>query len=147
MKSISVAEAAEKMFARAKDVDGLYEAVATKLSEQRRFVLWWDGQKLNTLGNATIADRRQYPDNSTIHCAVLCKHSVPLSERRAIDTRHDIESFQIMIYDPHIPDLLATTEHFVGNDRWQNFVQRWYRSPSSIRTYCIESAINVLEVA
>lgn len=43
LKTIAVAEAAEKMFARAKDGTGLYAAVETKLGEQRRFVLWWDG--------------------------------------------------------------------------------------------------------
>ena len=45
----------------------LHEAVKAKLTEQRRFVLWWDAQDLNALGNTTLADRQQYPDNSTIH--------------------------------------------------------------------------------
>ncbi len=35
--------------------------------EQRRFVLWWDGLKLNSLGNTTVSDREQYPDRGTIH--------------------------------------------------------------------------------
>jgi hypothetical protein len=39
-----VAEAAEGYFRRAKDFEGLYRAVETKLGEQRRFVLWYDGQ-------------------------------------------------------------------------------------------------------
>jgi hypothetical protein len=32
-------------FGRAKDATKLYEAVEIKLSEQRRFVLWWDRQE------------------------------------------------------------------------------------------------------
>ena len=27
------------------DATGLYEAIAAKLGEQRKFVLWWDGQE------------------------------------------------------------------------------------------------------
>lgn len=45
LKSIAVAEAAENYFARAKDSTQLYAAVQVKLGEQRRFVLWWDGQE------------------------------------------------------------------------------------------------------
>ena len=45
LKSIAVAEAAEKYFARAKDATGLYEAIEAKITEQRRFVLWWDAQE------------------------------------------------------------------------------------------------------
>ena len=40
-----MAEAAEIHFARAKDATKLYEAIELKLAEQRRFVLWWDGQE------------------------------------------------------------------------------------------------------
>ncbi len=39
------AEAAENYYARANDATGLYEAIAAKLTEQRKFVLWWDGQE------------------------------------------------------------------------------------------------------
>lgn len=45
LKSVAVAEAAEKHFARAKDADGLYEAIKAKLMAQRDFVLWWDAQE------------------------------------------------------------------------------------------------------
>jgi phage N-6-adenine-methyltransferase len=44
LKSVLVAETAEKHYKRAKDSTGLYQAVQVKLGEQRRFVLWWDGQ-------------------------------------------------------------------------------------------------------
>ena len=67
LKGVAVAEAAEKYYARAKDRTRLQEAIEAKLGEQRRFVLWWDQQNLNSLGNTTVADRRQYPDRSTIH--------------------------------------------------------------------------------
>lgn len=45
LKSIAVAEAAEKHFARARDATKLYEAIEAKLGEQRRFILWWDQQE------------------------------------------------------------------------------------------------------
>ena len=45
VKEIAAAEAAEQYFARAKDPQGLMEAVELKLTEQRNFVLWWDGQE------------------------------------------------------------------------------------------------------
>lgn len=44
LKSIAIAEAAEKYYARAKDAELLYGAVEAKLTEQRNFVLWWDAQ-------------------------------------------------------------------------------------------------------
>ena len=38
--SLAAAEAAEKHFGRAKNLDGLSKAIAAKLKEQRDFVLW-----------------------------------------------------------------------------------------------------------
>jgi phage N-6-adenine-methyltransferase len=45
LKAVAVSEAAENYYRRAKDSAQLYAAVETKLGEQRRFVLWWDGQE------------------------------------------------------------------------------------------------------
>jgi phage N-6-adenine-methyltransferase len=39
------AQAAIDRFARARDIEGLRKASADMLGEQRRFILWWDGQK------------------------------------------------------------------------------------------------------
>ena len=47
LKGVAVAEAAEKYYARAKDVTKLGEAIEAKLGEQRRFVLWWDSHGLH----------------------------------------------------------------------------------------------------
>ncbi len=44
LKTIASAEAAENFYKRAKDSEKLYEAVEGKLTEQRNFVIWWDGQ-------------------------------------------------------------------------------------------------------
>ena len=44
LKEISVAEAAEKHYARAKDATRLLKAMELKLKAIRQFVLWWDGQ-------------------------------------------------------------------------------------------------------
>jgi ParB family chromosome partitioning protein len=41
---IAVAESGENFFKRARNSDGLYEAVKTKLTEQRKFIKWWDAQ-------------------------------------------------------------------------------------------------------
>jgi hypothetical protein len=69
LKTIATAEVAEKYFERAKDATELYRAVETKLSEQRKFVLWWDAQEKQEgargigkkvalqIGNATLGDR------------------------------------------------------------------------------------------
>jgi len=74
LKSIAVAEAAEKHFRRAKDADRLFEAVKLKLTEQRNFVLWWDGQGANRAGSPILTDRKGLkagsdglPDSTTIH--------------------------------------------------------------------------------
>src|SRR5271166_6233080 len=40
--ALAAAEAAHKHFARAKNLDGLSQAIEAKLKEQRNFVLWWD---------------------------------------------------------------------------------------------------------
>lgn len=45
LKTAAVAEAAEKMFAKAKDETRLYTAVEQKLGAQRGFVIWWDEQQ------------------------------------------------------------------------------------------------------
>lgn len=55
------------------------------------------------------------------HCAVLCKHAVSLADGRPIDTRGDITSFQVMLYDYG----LVICPVFDGNDRWQKFILRW----------------------
>jgi len=47
VKTIALAEVAERYFRRAKDATRLLEAVELKLAEQRKFVLWWDGQAKN----------------------------------------------------------------------------------------------------
>ena len=56
LKAIAVAEAAEKHFARAKDIVKLFEAIEAKLKEQRTFVLWWEKQNKQhgKLGNRPV---------------------------------------------------------------------------------------------
>jgi phage N-6-adenine-methyltransferase len=56
LKAIAVAEAAEKHFARAKDIVALFEAIEAKLGEQRRFVMWWDEQEKNPGGTPSQTD-------------------------------------------------------------------------------------------
>lgn len=79
LKAVAVAEAAERHFQRAKDATHLFEAVERKLSEQRKFVLWWDGQEKQqgargvgvalAVRDATvpIAGQNGLPDRDTIH--------------------------------------------------------------------------------
>ena len=60
----------------------------------------------------------------TAHCAVLCKHTVDPDEGRAINTRLDVDSFQVMIWDFHT----IKGQICVGNDLWQKFVFDWFSS-------------------
>lgn len=61
LKEIAVAEAAEKHFARAKDSEHLYEAIALKLQAQREFVVWWDAQDFKG-GNPTVTGLQRLED-------------------------------------------------------------------------------------
>src|SRR5262245_9820212 len=45
VRTIAAAEIAERLFRRAKDPAQLLKAIAVKLSEQRRFIVWWDSQE------------------------------------------------------------------------------------------------------
>ncbi|HLC28336.1 MAG TPA: DNA N-6-adenine-methyltransferase [Dehalococcoidia bacterium] len=45
LKTIAVAETAEKYYRRAKDPEKLTQAVEVKLTAQREFVAWWDQQE------------------------------------------------------------------------------------------------------
>lgn len=67
LKKAAVAKAAEEHFRRAKDATQLYVAVETKLGEQRRFVLWWEGQeKRRGLPPSASSDGGQFrPGEST----------------------------------------------------------------------------------
>jgi ParB family chromosome partitioning protein len=76
LKRIAVAEAAEKHYQRAKDATQLLDAVELKLSEQRKFVLWWDGQSKNpgSRRGVAVADQQRpvlggdgLPDRDTVH--------------------------------------------------------------------------------
>ena len=73
LKTIAVAETAEKYFARAKDIVKLFEAIEAKLKEQRKFVLWWDG----------LGEKRGKRDRSVTLLPVAGRDGVP--ERKIIE--------------------------------------------------------------
>ena len=50
LQLMAVAESAENYYRRAKDATKLYEAIEAKLTEQRKFIRWWDRQKKNKGG-------------------------------------------------------------------------------------------------
>ena len=54
------------------------------------------------------------------HCACLCRHSVPASIQ--IDTRCDIDTFQIMIWDYGF-----VYSKILSGASWQKFVTAWFR--------------------
>jgi hypothetical protein len=60
------------------------------------------------------------------HCAVLCRHNVKPELGRPINTLHDVEHFQVMIWDfePVI------TKIFDGAELWKRFVIKWVNEPS-----------------
>ena len=74
LKTVAIAEVAERHARRAKDATRLLKAVELKLTEQRKFVLWWDGQGLNKAGSPILTDRKGLmagrdgiPDSVTVH--------------------------------------------------------------------------------
>ena len=69
LQSVALYEAAETYFRRAKDVDSLFQAVEGKLTEQRNFVLWWDGQSGHPTGR---------PKASQVHDALPTAKSLGL---------------------------------------------------------------------
>lgn len=64
LKTIAVAEAAEKYFARAKDATKLEHAIRTKLEAQAAFVEWWDtkGPGTNHGGTRKISGLKSWPE-------------------------------------------------------------------------------------
>jgi phage N-6-adenine-methyltransferase len=58
LKSIAVAEAGEKHFARAKDASKLFDAIAEKLTLQMEYVVWRDRQPKNKGGRGHKTDFR-----------------------------------------------------------------------------------------
>lgn len=66
------------------------------------------------------------------NCAVLCKHSVDWDSNILIDTRHDVECFQPMIY--RSGEILCC-ELFRGNERWQRFIFGWFENSLGVWEY------------
>lgn len=71
----------------------------------------------------------------TRNCAVLCRHNVPLSELRAINTREDIRDYQVMLYDGK-----GFSFSSVRHD-WKEFVDRWFANPIETRNSYLRQAI------
>ena len=82
LKTIAVAETAEKYYRRAKDPEKLTQAVEVKLTAQREFVVWWDqqekdkgaatpgtdrGRRRNRPETASLPGRDGLPDRLTLH--------------------------------------------------------------------------------
>ena len=59
---------------------------------------------------------------SGAHCACLCKHSVPVPMQ--IDTRYDIESFEIMVWDYGL-----VYSKIQPGVYWKKFVCDWFSAP------------------
>lgn len=67
----------------------------------------------------------------TVHCAVLCKHSVPAG--RQIDTRNDVERFEPMLYVRGRIIVCRMSEYGGNNDGWDMFVTAWFDNPLRVR--------------
>lgn len=63
------------------------------------------------------------------HCAVLCCHNVRPEDEKKICTRHDIVSFQPMVWD-HGPVIGISLR---SNASWQRFVFNWFEDPIRLR--------------
>jgi hypothetical protein len=59
------------------------------------------------------------------HCAMLCRHNIKPNDGKKICTRHNIISFQPMVWD-YGPVISATV---VSNSLWQKFVFNWFTDP------------------
>ena len=77
LQRVAVYEAAEKHYARAKDVTKLEQAIRAKLEAQAAFVAWWDTyaeknkgaaqKRSNRSARALTAGQDGFPDSTTIH--------------------------------------------------------------------------------
>lgn len=80
---------------------------------------------------------------NSLHCAVLCKHSVNPNERRLINTFVDITSFQLMIHDCRF----VFSRVIEGNSYWQKYVFDWFDDPIKVRqqliSKCGESSLDI----
>lgn len=66
------------------------------------------------------------------HCAVLCRHNVDPSSGRQINTRFDIQSFQVMVWEHE----QVLSRVYDGNHYWQRVVELWVNhqdGPAKIR--------------
>ncbi len=59
LKAIAAWEVAEKYYKRARDREGLYNAIDNKLAEQCKFVQWWDTQANKDKGGGTGANQHR----------------------------------------------------------------------------------------
>jgi hypothetical protein len=71
--------------------------------------------------------------NDGIYCAVLAKHDVDPSLCREINTCTDVERFQVMVWDrTRWGSGYRYSKVFVSNEKWQEFVYRWYDGPQAL---------------
>ena len=57
LKQVAVYEAAEKYYARAKDVRQLEKAIRAKLTAQAEFVFWWDTKGPGSRHGGKVTDQ------------------------------------------------------------------------------------------
>lgn len=72
------------------------------------------------------------------HCAVLCKHNVTLADNRPIDTRFDVQSFQVMLWDY---EFIFTRIWPNDNQDWQRCVMSWFEDPLATRRRFMRKAL------
>jgi len=80
LKTIAIAEAAEKHYARAKDATKLQQAIRAKLQAQAEFVFWWDTQAAKDKGGGDVRNTRRRPATGV---QTAGKNGIP--ERSVID--------------------------------------------------------------
>src|SRR5262245_30094728 len=68
LKTIAMAETAESYYKRARNPDKLLEAVELKLTEQRKYILWWDSHGNPRGGPKNVADSATFvPEKTLLH--------------------------------------------------------------------------------
>jgi hypothetical protein len=129
LTAITVADAAVKRFAQAKDATGLKKAIRAKLEKQAEFVAWWDAQPRDRGGRPPKTNRRSVEGFLHLGRDGLPNEAVVRRWRARLGTEHRLEAayaqalaryVRILEYDEAVHVAQASGAH------------EWYTPPEYI---------------
>ena len=119
LKTMAVAEVATKYYRRANDPEGLYRAIEVQVSEQRKFVLWWDRQKKGQGERTDIIPRNR--SVTKLEDLKLDKMTVSRWRKRFVDPVK-YENFLTSVKEKClrivVPGTGVTASKWTGEDTW-----------------------------